>query len=106
MPLQNALLDLGLEDWIPLPEAVAAPEIRAAMDATDPVEEVATALAELVRDGRATLYRGRWDSEPHELDTNEALRLLPDRRWYSVHTDDPDEERLSYVNVLNIRGDA
>ncbi|MFF1531068.1 hypothetical protein [Cellulomonas sp. NPDC058312] len=31
-PLHAALLELGLEDWIPLPEMLDAPEVRPLVD--------------------------------------------------------------------------
>ena len=97
-----ALLDLGLEDWIPIPEAVGDPVVAEATLGEDPSELVADALAALVAEDRVRLYRGRWDEDPAAVPAAEALELLRDPRWYSFRVDDPNEERLFFVNVRNI----
>ena len=50
-PLQEALLELGLEDLIPLPEALGDPEVHAATRGTPTVDQVAPALVELLHQG-------------------------------------------------------
>jgi hypothetical protein len=99
----QALLELGLEDWIPIPEALTTPEVCQAIGQGDPVQAVGEALAALVLDGLVALYRGRWDEDPERVATAVALELLRDPRWYSFHTADLGEERLYFVNVKNIR---
>ncbi len=102
-PLRTALLDLGLEDWIPIPEAMADPEVVAAASGEDAAKVVAEALGELVSEGEVQLYRGAWDGDSEPVSTLEALRLLKEQRWYSFRIADPHEERLYFVNVRNIR---
>jgi hypothetical protein len=99
----RALLELGLEDLIPLPEALDAPEVRAAVGSSQPRECVRQALANLLRDGKVRAYRGRWDSEPVPISTSEALELLRQAIWYEFHPDNPDEERIYFENVENIK---
>ena len=98
------LLDLGLEDLIPLPEAATQPELIDALDEGDEAWKVlARILLELVRERRVALFKGRWDdNDPPQLTEAEALALLPDTRWYSYRLDDPEEERVYYVNVENL----
>jgi hypothetical protein len=100
-----ALLDLGLEDDIPLPHALGPPEVRAILsDSDDPVAAVARALSALVIAGKIRIYRGHWDDpDPPRVSPEEAVQLLPDRAWFSFHIDDPNEQRLWFVNVENIR---
>jgi hypothetical protein len=101
--LRSALLDLGMEDWIPIPEALTTPEVRGAIGDKDATTVVSGALAALVETGQVRLYRGAWNTEPSPLTTTEALSLLNDPYWLRFHTDDPQEERLYFVNVANIR---
>ena len=98
-----ALLDLGLEDWIPLPEAVAEPEVVAAASGAEPAQAVADALVELVVEGKVLVYRGQWDSNDLEpVPSDDALALLREPHWFTFHVDDLVEERLYFVNVLNV----
>ena len=99
----HALLDLGLEDWIPIPEAVASPEVVNAVGAANAPRAVQNALKLLLKEGRLLLYRGPWDAEPAPVPLSEALNLLADDYWYGFHADAEAEVRLYFVNVLNIR---
>jgi hypothetical protein len=101
--LHRELLDLGLEDRIPLPEAVAAPEVQAAVGQHDSVGAIRLALGDLLRAGQVRLLRGHWRVEPHMVTTEEGLALLEDPAWYGFRTEDPWEERLYFVNVENLR---
>jgi hypothetical protein len=103
--LERALLDLGLEDLIPLPEAVDAVEVRDAMGGDPSWLLVAQALRALLVAGKVRVYRGRWDDdEPVALDDHDALALLEHRGWYSWKDEDGQytQERVSYVNVDNL----
>jgi hypothetical protein len=102
-PLARVLLDLGLEDWIPLPQAVADPEVIAAAGEADPVPAIARALSELVDFGAILIYRGRWDGDSSPVPAREAQALLQERSWYRFRLADPDEERLYFVNAENVR---
>jgi len=77
-----ALLDLGLEDDIPLPHALGPPEVRAILsDSDDPVAAVARALSALVIAGKIRIYRGHWDDpDPPRVSPEEAVQLLQTAR--------------------------
>jgi hypothetical protein len=101
--LSNALLDLGMEDWIPLPEATSDPEVLDSVGRNELVATMAAALIDLVESGKLRIYKGRWDEDPSPVLTQEAVELLKDPRWYKFHIEDPAEERIFFVNVDNIR---
>jgi hypothetical protein len=101
-----ALLALGLEDWIPIPEAVADPEVLENIISEPVVDAISRALSELLQEGEIRLYRGHWDADPQAVSTADGIELLKDLRWYSFHIDDPREERLYFVNVKNIRDES
>lgn len=101
--LRSALLELGLEDQIPLPEALGVEEVRAAADTADPVGDIGRALTSLAAEGRVVFYRGRWDdNDPPELPADVAAALLSDERWYRWRANEADAERLYYINTMNI----
>jgi hypothetical protein len=98
------LLNRGLEDWIPIPEVAEEGEVRDAAGETDPIGVIERALAELVKARKIRLFRGEWDEDdPAPVGLSEALNLLRDRYWYTYHLDDPQEQRLFFVNVDNIQ---
>jgi hypothetical protein len=101
--VRSILLDLGLEDLIPLPEAVATPELRAAAGERDLIDTIARALGELVREDRIRLFRGIWNAEPQPVPIAEGVELLQNAVWYRFRIDDPHEERLYFVNVDNLQ---
>jgi hypothetical protein len=102
--LRAVLLELGLEDWIPVPEAVALPEVRAIVASEEVAAAVAQALVDLFAKGQIAMYRGPWnDDDPEPVPREETVRLLSDPAWFGFRIDDPNEERLYFVNVENIR---
>jgi hypothetical protein len=101
--VRSILLDLGLEDLIPLPEATAAPELLEIAREKDLVSVISSALGELVREDRIRLFRGRWNATPQPVPVEEGLKLLQNSAWYHFRTDEPDEERLYFVNINNLR---
>lgn len=103
--LADALLELGREDLIPLPEAMEAVEVREAVG--DPVEwaAVAEALRTLLYAGQVRVYCGEWDDEdPVALLQDEAVRVLGEQSWYSWQdgTGEYSRERVWFVNVDNL----
>lgn len=103
--LRQAILDLGLEDDIPLWQIKDT--CRAAdliVDGTAGIELLASALLDLARKDQIRILVGRWnDSEPRYVDVDEAERLLADtRRYTSAEEIAHDLERVYYVNVDNI----
>ncbi|TWE07844.1 hypothetical protein [Rudaeicoccus suwonensis] len=103
-PLKEALLDLGLEDLIALPEIASTPEVSIVLDsARDAVEDIAAALVELLHEGRIRAWAALWSQEPRLLGDQAAERLLRDLRRYSFLSDPVEMERVYYVNVDNLR---
>lgn len=95
------LLELGLEDWIPVPEAVST--VRAC-GSRQPEQDVRDVLGALGREGRVRFWRGKWDREDEhvEVSVDEAVDLLADPRWFHFDLDGPAKDRLYFVNVKNI----
>jgi hypothetical protein len=101
--LKEALLDLGLEDLIALPEIASTPEVRAELDsARDAVEDISAALIELLREGRIQVWAAHWPQEPSVLGEPTAESVLRDLRRYSFASEPADMERAYYVNVDNL----
>jgi hypothetical protein len=103
--LRQEILDLGLEDDIPLWEI--ADKCRAAgliADGTEGVGVLATALLDLARTDEIRILVGRWnDPEPRYVNGDEAGALLADARRYASEEERAhDLERVYYVNVDNI----
>lgn len=103
--LRKAILDLGLEDDIPLWEITDT--CRSAdliADGAEDIEVLARALLDLARRGQIRILVGRWKSpEPRYVDIDEAETLLADaRRYVSAEEIAHDLERVYYVNVDNI----
>lgn len=98
--LLDALSELGLEDWIPVPEAVHSPEIAAAAsDSDDLGAAVARALSSLVRSGQVRIFRGRALSVPPKpLTADEACELLRDPYWREWGREG-NEERLFFAHT-------
>ncbi|MDX6199527.1 MAG: hypothetical protein QOJ79_2678 [Actinomycetota bacterium] len=99
--VRTALLEMGLEDWIPVPEAVQT--IRGC-GSSEPAQEVREALTALGREGCVRFWRGVWNGEAEhvEVPAADAERLLTDERWFRFRLDEEDEERLYFVNVANV----
>jgi hypothetical protein len=103
-PLHEALLELGLEDQIPLPEIATTQEVRA-LDGVNQFPEISSALVDLLRAGRIDVWSGRWPDEPVVVSDDLAETLLRDQRRYSFEAEAADEvERVYFSNVENIRG--
>ncbi|CAN5251010.1 hypothetical protein BH11ACT1_BH11ACT1_06920 [soil metagenome] len=100
-PLYEALLELGLEDWIPLPEIVATPEVRSVVDCDRATEMVSLALVDLLRQGRIQVWAGRWPDEPTLVSDDLAEAMLLDGRRYAFDTEASGDERVYFVNVEN-----
>jgi hypothetical protein len=106
--MRQAVLDLGMEDWIPLPEAVGTPEVRAAIgDEREAWAVLSDVLKALVQERRIVICRGRWDdNDPTDVPGTDVLELLGQERWYAFHPEEQDEERLYFVNVENVHKDV
>jgi hypothetical protein len=101
--LDDALLELGLEDLIPLPEIPGAPEVRKAFEGEPVIEQVASALVGLLNQGLIQVWRGHWSDEPTHVEAGTASDLLLDFRRYSFDSEADGLDRVYFVNVENIR---
>jgi hypothetical protein len=102
--LHRALLELGLEDWIPLPEIAETPEIRGSIDSGQAIADIAAALVELLKQGRIQVWSGCWPGEPRVVGPEVGESMLLDSRRYSFDAEATGLERVYYVNVENFRG--
>lgn len=100
-PLQEALLELGLEDWIPLPETIATPEVRDLINSDQATEMVSLALVDLLGRGRIQVWSGHWPDEPKPVSSQLAEPMLLDNNRYSFEAEASGLERVYYVNVEN-----
>ncbi|WP_407342200.1 hypothetical protein [Pengzhenrongella phosphoraccumulans] len=103
--LRREILELGLEDDIPLSEL--AGDCRAAGligDGPAGIDALARALAQLARTGEIRVLVGAWnDPEPRQVQLDDAERLLADRRQYSSDEEIAHGlERVFYVNRDNV----
>ena len=103
--LRQAILDLGLEDDIPLWEIKDS--CRAAgliVDGTAGIEVLAGVLLDLARQDEIRILVGHWnDPVPRYVGVDEAETLLADSRRYTSAEEIADDlERVYYVNVDNI----
>ena len=103
-PLRFALLELGLEDLIPLPEILATPEVQELGEEYRHIEKVSATLIELLREMRIQIWDGFWHEEPKHISDELAEAVLRDMRRYSFDAEAADGlKRVYYVNVNNIR---
>lgn len=103
-PLHDALLELGLEDLIPLPEILATPEVHELGEEYRHIEKVSAALIGLLREMRIQVWEGFWYEEPKHISDELAETVLGDMRRYSFDAEAADGlKRVYYVNVNNIR---
>jgi hypothetical protein len=73
------------------------------MNDSAPREVIVSALARLLEEGVIWLYRGPSTSTNLvPVSKDRALTMLRNPRWLT-YGDDPDEERLFYVNVENVK---
>jgi hypothetical protein len=98
--LRQALLDLGLEDEIPLPEASTDPEV---LSEGASVEDISTALIELLREGRIQIWSAPWPQETELVDPGTAEELLRDHEQYTFNSPADQRLRVYYVNIDNVR---
>lgn len=103
--LGRAVLDLGLEDDIPLWEIADHCRGEGLIAPGAPgVDALAEALIALARRGEVRIYVRPWDDPtPRDANVEERDSLLLDRRRYSSAEEIANDlERVYYVNVDNI----
>jgi hypothetical protein len=101
--LESEILDLGLEDDIPLAELRSVPEVRAAAGTERPDDEIRDVLRKLLREGRIFVLAGQWNEEPNVVTRSAALTLIDDPASYDWHHDNPGKRRVYYVNRDNMK---
>jgi hypothetical protein len=101
-PIEQAVLDLGLEDLIALPEVAGDEEILPLRDAGD-VDDICAALVNLLRLDRIQVWSGHWTREPEVVDQAKAEVLLQVKGYYDWGSPESDELRVFYVNTENLR---
>lgn len=102
--VRDLLLEYGLEDVTAVPEAAQSPEIQAAAGGLDPVPLLSQVLSDLVKSRQVLMFRGPWKhNDPEPVSAETALELLRDTRWFQYDLDNPDEERLYFVNADNLK---
>ena len=101
MKLRQAILDLGLEDWIPLPEIADIEEIRSEGGAS--VEDISTALIEFLHEGRIQIWSAPWPQDPEVVDPATAEELLRVDAQYTFNSPADRRLRVYYVNVESLR---
>jgi hypothetical protein len=105
-PLRHALLELGLEDLIPLPEILAAPEVNELNAEYRQKQKILAALIELSREMKIQVWEGFWYEDPKPISGEPAEAVLGDMRRYSLDAEAADGlKRVYYVNVINIRAE-
>jgi hypothetical protein len=103
--LRQTVLDLGLEDDIPLWEvAETCRRDRLVAEGSSGIQELGDLLLSLAREGKIRILAGRWDDpSPRVLDADEAAPLLADgRRYVAAEEIAVGLDRVYYVNVDNI----
>ena len=103
VPLREALLELGLEDLIPLPEIRETPEVHDLGQEYQDLRKISTVLVDLLRTGRIQVWAGQWPNEPAPVRLEEAEALLRDERRYSFDAEADGLERVYFSNVENLR---
>jgi len=101
--LQRELLQLGLEDLIPLPEAFYTSDDETT-ELTGTVDDFRVALSELLRLGLIQVWSGHWESDPVLLSTEDAQGLLRVDEQYIFSSPADLRARAYFANVENIRG--
>jgi hypothetical protein len=104
-PLEQCILDEGLEDLIPLPEIVQTVEMRGLSESPSIVSEVAAVIGALVRDGRIQIWAGPWPAEPEFVAGPLAESLVEDLGQYQFNSPSDLRRRVYYVNVDNLHVD-
>jgi len=85
-PLEQCILDEGLEDLIPLPEIVQRVEMRGLSKPPSIVSEVSAAIGTLIRQGRIQFWAGQWPAEPEYVTSSLAESLVENPGQYRFNS--------------------
>lgn len=102
--IQRLLLEEGLEDLIPLPEAADTCRHEGFIDGEDDLSlrVVMQALVDLFRAGRIQVWAGPVMEDEELVDEADVEGLLRAPARYRWSSDLDMERRVSYVNVDNL----
>jgi hypothetical protein len=104
--LREAILSLGLEDLIPLPEIAEAVRAEGVAASESALPELSSALIALLEEGLIQVSTGSWSEEPEVLDPVAARELLMVEGQYEWNSPADLVRRVYYVNVENLRVDV
>ena len=105
--MRQVVLDLGLEDLIPLWEIADACRGEGSASSADESERLSAlseTLVNLFRSGHIRVFVGPWQQrDPPEAEPVQSEALLRDLRRYSVAAEQREHlDRVYYVNVENL----
>ncbi len=101
-PLHQALLELGLEDLIPLPETLGDRDVHDAVNGEPSIDQIGAALIDLLHLRRISVWMGPWADEPERVEPETAEPLLRDVRRYAFDSENDGSARVYFVNVENV----
>lgn len=99
--LKDALLELGMEDVIPLPEILGSAEIESAPDFKT-LDDVISALVALLRTNRIRVWSGTWPDEPCPVTDAVGGELVRRKGQYQFNSVEDERLRVYFVNVANV----
>lgn len=102
--IRQLLLDAGLEDLVPLPEAALDCLTQGLIEGDDENSLVVLmeALVDLFRSGRIQVWAGHWEGESELVPVAEVEGLLRDPAKYRCGSPEDLASRVEYVNVDNL----
>ena len=104
--LREAILSLGLEDLIPLPEIAEAVRAEGIAASESAFPELSSALIALLEEDLIRVLAGLWSEEPELLDPTAARELLMVEGQYEWNSPADLVRRVYYVNVENLPVDV
>lgn len=99
--LREALLQLGLEDLIALPEIAKAEEIVQLGDVQ--LQQIQWTLLRLLEEERIQVWSAHWREEPHRTSSAQAKQFLKDPQKYEFNSESDLRQRTYYINVDVLR---
>lgn len=99
--LKDALLELGMEDVIPLPEILGSAEIESAPDFKT-LDDVISALVALLRSNQVRVWSGTWPDEPCPVTDAVGEKLVRRKGQYQFNSVEDERLRVYFVNVANV----
>ena len=100
--LIQAILDIGLEDLIGLPELLFEHDVLAAAGTENAIDDISAALVELCEQGQVKVWVGTSYEDAVPIDLDVAIAVLRDRTRYFADALPVSGPRVFYANVANI----